>query len=610
MPFGAQIADDGVTRFRLWAPGAKDVGLELGESSPTRPMPMAATGEGWFEASTADAPAGTRYAFRIDGGIVVPDPASRANPDDVHGPSMVIDPHAYEWRDRDWCGRPWAEAVIYELHVGAFTREGTFAGIIAHLDYLVELGVTAMELMPVADFPGRRNWGYDGVLPFAPDATYGTPDDLKRLVDAAHARGLMVFFDVVYNHFGPDGNYLHAYAPAFFNAAHDTPWGAAINFDGPHSRTVRDFFMHNALYWLEEFHADGLRLDAVDAIADESRPDILTELTETIRRQLPPERNVHLIFENDRNDPRYLERDAALRPQAASAQWNDDVHHALHTLITGEAGGYYADYADQPLTRLGRGLAEGFIHQHDWSGFRNHHRGAPSAHLTPLAFINFLQNHDQVGNRAFGERITAIAPPDAVRAAVACVLLAPSPPLLFMGEEFAASTPFLFFCNFGPELAAAVTRGRREAFARVDRCADPALREHIPDPGAPSTFAASHLDWNEIEQADHRAWLDFYRRCLAVRREHLVPRLGAMRGGTGRHRVIGKAVLAVDWTLGDNAQWTLRANFSAEAADVDDTPPDQIVFACIDGAEPTRDRLPPWGVRVTLEPAGMRLASA
>ena len=609
MPFGAQVADDGVTRFRLWAPGARDVGLELGGSFATRSMPMAAGGDGWFEASTAVAPAGTRYAFRIDGKVVVPDPASRANPDDVHGPSMVIDPHAYEWQDGDWRGRPWAHAVIYELHVGSFTREGTFAGVIAHLDYLVDLGITAMELMPVAAFPGMRNWGYDGVLPFAPDATYGTPDDLKCLVDAAHARGLMVLLDVVYNHFGPDGNYLHAYAPAFFNAAHDTPWGAAINFDGPHSRTVRDFFIHNALYWLVEFHADGLRLDAVDAIADDSRPNILTELTETVRRQMPPERNVHLVVENDRNDTRHLERDAALRPQAASAQWNDDVHHALHALITGEADGYYADYADQPLAHLGRGLAEGFIQQRDWSGFRNHYRGAPSAHLTPLAFINFLQNHDQVGNRAFGERITAIAPADAVRAAVACVLLAPSPPLLFMGEEFAASTPFLFFCNFGPELAAAVTHGRREAFARLARFADPALRERIPDPNAASTFAASHLNWDEIGQADHRAWLDFYRRCLDVRREHLMPRLAAMQGGTGRHRVIGKAVLAVDWTLGDSAQWALRANFSADAADVDDAPPDQIVFACID-CEPVSERLPPWGVRVTLAPAGIRLASA
>lgn len=609
MPFGAEITDDGVTRFRLWAPGAHDVGVDLGQRPATRSMSLAPFGDGWFEASTVDAPAGTRYAFRIDGKDAVPDPASRSNPDDVHGPSAVVDPQAYEWQDTAWRGRPWADAVIYELHVGTFTPEGTFAGAVARLDYLVDLGVTAMELMPVADFPGRRNWGYDGVLPFAPDASYGTPDDLKRLVDAAHARGLMVLLDVVYNHFGPEGNYLHTYAPAFFDPARDTPWGAAINFDGPHNRAVRDFFIHNALYWLEEYHADGLRLDAVHAIVDESAPDILTELTGTIRRQLSFGRHVHLVFENDRNDPRYLERDELLRPQHATAQWNDDVHHALHALVTGEADGYYADYADRPLTRLGRGLAEGFIHQHDWSDFRNDYRGSPSAHLPPLAFVNFLQNHDQVGNRAFGERITAIAPPDAVRAAVGCVLLAPSPPLLFMGEEFAASTPFLFFCDFGPDLAAAVTRGRREEFSRFDRFADPALRARIPDPNAAGTFAASRLDWNEIGHPDHRAWLDFYRRCLNVRHAFLIPRLATMRGGAGRYRIIGKAVLAVDWTLGDGAQWQLRANFSADAADVDDAPLVNVVFASPTRAEAAGDRLPPWGVRVTLARSATRRAA-
>lgn len=271
MPFGAELSAAGV-RFRLWAPGAREVELDLEQNGARQGREMSALSDGWFEANVGDATAGARYAFRIDGGINVPDPASRFNPDDVHKPSMVVDPLAYEWRFAGWTGRPWEDAVLYELHVGAFATEGTFAAAMQRLDYLADLGVTAIELMPLADFPGARNWGYDGVLPFAPDASYGTPDDLKRLIDAAHSRSLMVFLDVVYNHFGPEGNYLHTYAPQFFNPEHQTPWGSAINYDGAHSRTVRDFFIHNALYWLEEYRLDGLRLDAVDRIVDESSP--------------------------------------------------------------------------------------------------------------------------------------------------------------------------------------------------------------------------------------------------------------------------------------------------------------------------------------------------
>jgi malto-oligosyltrehalose trehalohydrolase len=512
MPFGAELRGDGTARFRLWAPSARTVELALARGGETRLLALPAAQDGWHE-GVYPAAAGDRYRFRIDGALEVPDPASRFNPDDVHGASEVIDPAAYAWRERDWRGRPWEEAVIYELHVGTFSPEGTFAGVEARLDYLAALGVTAVELMPVADFPGRRNWGYDGVLPFAPDAAYGRPEDLKRLVDAAHARGLMVFMDVVYNHFGPEGNYLHAYAKPFFTERHHTPWGAAINFDGEGSRAVREFFIHNALYWLEEYHADGLRLDAVHAIADDSAPDILEELAAAVRAGPGSERHVHLVLENDRNEARYL------GPGRYDAQWNDDIHHAFHILLTGEADGYYADYANRPAWFLGRCLAEGYAYQGEVSRYRDGApRGEPCAHLPPAAFVSFVQTHDQVGNRAFGERISALASEETLRPAIAAWLLAPAVPLLFMGEEFAAATPFLFFCDFGPELAQAVTEGRRREFARFARFGDPAAQAKIPDPNAAATFAASRLDWASLARAPHERFLALYRELLALRR--------------------------------------------------------------------------------------------
>ena len=344
----------GGVRFRLWAPEAPVLALVLQGAQGEQILPMMRTHNDWFDIVARDAEPGCRYGFQLGDGLRVPDPASRYQPEDVHGLSEVIDPNAYLWKDEAWRGRPWAEAVIYELHVGTFTRAGTFRAAIEKFDHLAGLGVTAIELMPVADFPGRRNWGYDGVLPFAPDASYGRPEDLKALVDAAHARGLMVFLDVVYNHFGPEGNYLHRYAPQFFSERHRTPWGAAINFDGAGSRTVRDFFIHNALFWLEEYHFDGLRLDAVHAISDDARPDILEELATAVHAGPGRERHVHLVLENDHNAAHYLERDGAGRPRHYVAQWNDDVHHALHVIVTGEREGYYADYADAPLRHLGQ----------------------------------------------------------------------------------------------------------------------------------------------------------------------------------------------------------------------------------------------------------------
>jgi maltooligosyltrehalose trehalohydrolase len=561
MPFGATI-EHGATRFRLWAPGAREVAVMLGPRGDATRM-LAPLDGGWFEASVADAGAGTRYAFRIDGARTVPDPASRCNPEGVHAASAVVDPRAYDWRQVRWRGRAWDEAVLYELHVGTFTPGATFAAAIERLDTLAGLGVTAIELMPVAAFPGRRNWGYDGVLPFAPAPTYGTPEDLKGLVDAAHARGLMVLLDVVYNHFGPDGNYLHAYAPQFFDSRHRTPWGAAINFDGACSRTVRDFFIHNALYWIDEYRFDGLRLDAVHAINDDSDPDFVSELAEAVWRQAGEERHVHLVLENDRNEARRLVRDTRGRPRQATAQWNDDLHHALHVLMTGEHDGYYSDYASRPLWQMGRCLAQGFAYQGEPSPFRGAApRGEPSGQLPAGAFVSFTQSHDQVGNRAFGERLAMLADRRALEAAIACVLLAPAPPMLFMGEEYGATTPFHFFCDFGPDLADAVTRGRRAEFSRFVRFREPAAQAAIPDPNAESTYMASKLDWSEAGTPAGKHWYAFYSRCLALRLAHVVPRLHDILPG-GTFETVGSTLLRVRWMLGAGGALHFGANFGA-----------------------------------------------
>ena len=560
MPFGAEAAG-GQARFRLWAPSAARVELALASGNATAYVPMQPLGEGWFESLSAAAP-GTRYRFRIDGGLEVPDPASRFNPDDVHGPSVVVDPGDFEWTDGEWHGRPWEEVVLYELHVGTFTPEGTYAAACGRLDYLASLGITAIELMPLADFPGRRGWGYDGVLPFAPDAAYGNPQDLKRLVNGAHARGLMVFLDVVYNHFGPDGNYLHAYARPFFTERHSTPWGAALNYDGPGSRTVRDFFIHHALYWLEEYHMDGLRLDAVHAIIDDGSPHILTELAERVRAGPGRSRHVHLVLENDNNEARHLHSSGEAR--GFDAQWNDDLHHAFHVLLTGETDGYYADYADQPARHLGRALAEGFAYQ----GERSQHRGGaargePSGALSPISFVSFLQNHDQVGNRAFGERLAALADEPALRAAVCAWLLAPAPPLLFMGEEFGAATPFLYFCDFGAELGEAVTRGRRREFAAFARFASAEAQAAIPDPNASETYERSRLDWSCLSAQPHARWLACYRQLLALRREHIVPLLGGLSGPAGCFTATRPAGLVVEWRLARGSRLEIRLNLSS-----------------------------------------------
>ncbi|WP_295986129.1 malto-oligosyltrehalose trehalohydrolase [uncultured Variovorax sp.] len=561
MPFGATVQAQGVD-FALWAPSVETVVLEHGAAGS---LPMERDAQGWHRLTVPQAAQGDSYAFRLPDGTRVPDPASRFNPEDVHGPSRVVDPHGFAWTDDAWRGRPWEEAVVYELHVGTFTDEGTFEAARQRLEELAELGITAVELMPLADFPGRRNWGYDGVLPFAPDASYGTPDDLKALVDTAHSLGLMVLLDVVYNHFGPEGNYLHAYCPEFFNPAHQTPWGPAINFDGEASRTVRDFFIHNACYWIEEFRFDGLRMDAIHAIRDDSRPHIVQEIRQILDAGAGRGRHVHLVLENDTNQASMLMRDGRGIPVAGTAQWNDDLHHAVHVLATAERDGYYTDYAADPVSSFACALAEGFIYQGQPSAFRNgERRGEPSTRLPAQAFVSFLQTHDQVGNRAFGERIHALGDPVLVRAAMACLLLSPHVPMFFMGDEFAASTPFLYFCDFGPELATAVSEGRRSEFGGFAAFADEAARARIPDPNAESTFLASKLRWRERGMRAHFERLAEVQQLLELRHRVIVPRLAGM-AAAGVYRS-ENGTLQVSWELGTSGRLHMLAHFGEQPA--------------------------------------------
>jgi malto-oligosyltrehalose trehalohydrolase len=561
MPFGATVADDGSTLFRLWSPGARRVELWL--ESEQRAVAMPRDASGWAEHVAREAPAGTRYRYRIDGELLVADPAARCQPGDVHGASEVIDPLAYAWRDGEWAGLPPERLAFYELHVGTFTPEGTFAGVQSRLDHLADLGVTAVELMPVAQFPGARGWGYDGVLLYAPESRYGRPEDLKALVDASHAHGLAVFLDVVYNHFGPEGNYLHRYAPDFFTSRHRSFWGDGINYDGPGAEIVRAFMIHNALYWLEEFHLDGLRLDAVNAIVDDSARHVLVELGRAVAHGPGRERHVHLVLENGANEARYLVRERGRAP-LYRAQWNDDVHHALHVPLTGEAGGYYEDY-QPPLPHLARCLTEGFAFQGERSRYRGDLRGEPSGHLPPTAFVSFLQNHDQVGNRALGERITAIVPEDAVRAATAIVLLAPALPLLFMGQEWGAPEPFLFFTDLGPDLGPSVSEGRHREFARFPEFADPKVRERIPDPQAPATHDRSRLDWARLGEPAHRRWLDFHRDLLHLRAKAVAPLLAGEPMPATSWKGLGDTGLEVTWAF---PAGTLRLLCNLGAAEV------------------------------------------
>ncbi|WMD22217.1 malto-oligosyltrehalose trehalohydrolase [Achromobacter seleniivolatilans] len=537
---GALPLPDGRTRFRLWAPSAPP-GLALLVDGHA-PIPLQPDAQGFVQADVP-CPPGTRYRYQLDNGLTVPDPASRLQEDDVHGASIVTAANTYQWRNPSWAGRPWEEAVIYEVHPGL---AGGYTGLEARLPALAELGITLIELMPIADFPGPRNWGYDGVLPYAPDATYGTPDALKQLIDTAHGLGMGVMLDVVYNHFGPDGNYLSRYAGPFFRDDIQTPWGAAIDF---RQAPVRRFFEENALYWLTEFRFDGLRLDAVHAISD---PQWLVELAQFVRGQIPEPRHIHLVLENDDNR-------ASLLTQGYDAQWNDDAHHVLHHLLTSEAHGYYADYATEPAKALARCLQSGWLYQGQPSPYRQGApRGEPSSDLPPSAFVLFLQNHDQTGNRAQGDRLISLtASADRLRAAVTLQLLAPQIPLIFMGEEEGSRAPFLYFTSHDdPALAQAVRQGRQREFASFPAFSG-VNASKVADPNDVNTWRQSD-PWVMPDPSDAKAWRTHYSALLNLRNRVIAPRLAGAHS-LGAHAV-GIASVHARWRLNDGTVLTLYAN--------------------------------------------------
>jgi maltooligosyltrehalose trehalohydrolase len=512
------IEGGGATRFSVWCPRARTVDVVIAGGSAAGRHAMARRDDGVFENVVTGAVAGTSYAYAIDGGPPRPDPVSRWQPDGVHGPSRVVDPGAFAWSDAGWSGLAMADYAIYELHVGTFTAAGTFEAAIAELRALVEMGVTAIELMPVAQFPGARNWGYDGVDLYAPQNSYGGPEGLARLVNAAHEHGLALVLDVVYNHLGPEGNYLGEFGP-YFTDRYGTPWGSAINYDGPGSDEVRRYVIDNALYWITEYHVDALRLDAVHGIYDFGARHILEELAHEVHaRARALGRGVRVIAESDLNDPRLL-RPPERGGFGLDAQWSDDFHHAVHVALTGERNGYYADFSGV------RDIAEALERRFVYAGRRSEHRGrchgAPATDVTAEHFVIAIQNHDQVGNRAAGERLSVLLSADELKLGAALLLLAPYVPLVFMGEEYGETNPFLYFTSHGdPALVEAVREGRRREFEHF------AWRGDVPDPQAVESFERSRLDRGELEEPRHQQMLALYRDLLAIRRSEVALRPG------------------------------------------------------------------------------------
>lgn len=507
---GATVHKNG-TGFAVWAPHADTLDVVLpadgGFGSVHR---MHEESSGTFAVDIPDAGVGTDYVYRLNGSADRPDPVSRHQPHGVHGASRIVDPHAFRWTDKAWRGIPRADLILYELHVGTFTPSGTFAGVIERLPYLKDLGITAIELMPVAQFPGTRNWGYDGVHPYAPQDSYGGPNGLKEMVNAAHKTGLAVILDVVYNHLGPEGNYLADFGPYFTDRYH-TPWGSAVNFDGRDSDDVRRYFIDNACYWISEYHLDGLRLDAVHAIYDFSAYHILKEITDRVHAAAAAlKRTVHVIAESDLNDPKLL-RSVMGGGFAMDAQWSDDFHHAVHAKLTGERVGYYVDFGS--TTDVATALQDRYVLSGGYSQFRGRRHGARADDIPLDRFIVFIQNHDQVGNRAAGERITHLISEEAVKLAAALCLLSPYIPLIFMGEEFGATEPFLYFVSHGDaDLNRAVQEGRRREFAAFG------WQDRVPDPVAEQTFTASRLDWDTPRSPEQERLAGVYRDLLRLRR--------------------------------------------------------------------------------------------
>ena len=569
---GAIVTDSGI-RFSLWAPDASDVRVKFEDD---RDVKLDSTTEGWFT-KTIEVKSGKNYRFIIDGNLEAPDPASRAQATDVDGWSQVIDHSAYSWVNQEWIGRPWNEVIFYELHVGIL---GGFTKVEAALKDLKTLGVTAIELMPINEFPGSRNWGYDGVFPFAPESAYGTPDQLKGLIDTAHGLGMMVFIDVVYNHFGPVGNYLHEYAKGFFREDIHTPWGAAIDF---RRRQVRDFFIENAQMWIRDYRVDGLRLDAVHAISEK---DFLVEFAARVRAAAP-DRHIHLVLENEDNSAMLLE-------QGFNAQWNDDAHNILHAILTNEKETYYSNYSESQTEKLARYIAEGFIYQ----GEKTHlgkHRGELSRHLSPTSFVVFLQNHDQVGNRAFGERLVELADHNYIKSAAALTVLSPMIPLLFMGEENGATQPFFYFTDHPPEMADLVRDGRRDEFKELSAFKDETMRNKIPDPNHLNTFINSIAD---CAADSANTWRAFYKKLLAIRHKEIIPRLANVRCEVAT--IIAERAVSVSWKMGDGSVLNMALNFSSKELDYDDEKfVGRIIFSngYTDGSQ---NVLPPGSIKITI----------
>ncbi|MBI4443247.1 MAG: malto-oligosyltrehalose trehalohydrolase [Acidobacteria bacterium] len=510
--------EDGGSRFRVWAPQAHKIEVVIeGPSGSRGDFVLDRSPDGFFEGTMPGVGAGTRYRYRLDGQGPYPDPASRFQPQGVHGPSQVVDPRRFSWSDDDWTGVNLEELVLYELHVGTFTPEGTFRAAMKRLPALRKLGVTAVELMPVADFAGDRNWGYDGVALFAPARCYGTPEDLQSLVNTAHQLGLAIHLDVVYNHLGPDGAYAYVFSPFYFSSRHRSPWGDGINLDDERCERVREFFIENALHWIHEYHVDGLRLDATHAMVDDSHRHFLAELTAAVRGSLQGSRRRALVLAEDVRNLAHMVKPESEGGWGLDAVWSDDFHHQIRRSLAGDRDGYFQDFAGTPKD-IAATARRGWFYTGQFSPFFDAARGTDPAGVAPCRFVFFIQNHDQVGNRAWGDRLNHQVSLAAYRAATALLLLLPQTPLLFMGQEWAASTPFQFFTNHHPELGKLVNAGRRGEFSQFAAFSDPQAREQIPDPQDQKTFEASRLIWAERKREPHASTGRFYQKLLELRR--------------------------------------------------------------------------------------------
>lgn len=573
--WGPTLLADGRVRFRLWAPAERAVTL----IAAGREIEMQAADGGWHEAVTERAGPGTPYLFRLGDGALIADPASHAQQDDIEGPSLVVDHGRHVWRNSGWKGRPWQEAVIYELHVGAFTPQGTFRSAIDRLPHLGHAGITAVEIMPVSHFSGRRGWGYDGVLHYAPHTAYGSPDDLKALVDAAHGHGIMVLLDVVYNHFGPVGNMLPRIAPPFFHPERHTPWGAAVAFE---QEAVRRYFIENALHWILDYRFDGLRLDATEEIEDDADAHVLIEMAETVRRAAA-DRHVHLVVEDQLSRRGLLNRDGGIA-RHYTAGWNDEFHHALHVLATGEKQGHYAPFATDPDGILRQATARGFVHA---DRTKDRIGCPPQDPLPPDVNVNFLQNHDQIGNRAFGERLTSLVYPALLDVMTALLVLAPAIPLLFMGEEFGERNPFLFFADFEGALADVTRQGRKGEAEKFGGLPAGRTADDLPDPNETDTFARSKLDWSHAASPEGRRRIAFLRELIALRQAYVVPLLKEPRAGEPHILPAPRGLLAIDWRFA-GATLSIRANLSAGEKALPDAPGGTIfALSGDDGAGPS-----------------------